>query len=571
MAIFKYTLPSGANFELQAPTGTTQAQADFVFYSQVASGSLVGYTIGQSLSSLDSKLTKFGLSRLDRGTAGVDTLAILAIIDDTPVIASLPNLTNIALQSPITAADYIATGPVDPVGPLSPEETQAVVTQISNLVDQAPDVVTTDTGLGEYGLTPAALENAGYLKPGTSNYPDYSCVVGAPGQWTGKNGVYNLVDVLTDPGLQTKMQTEVMQNGYDSLTASGTITTTNTAPVSTSTGQVYTSTGALATVTAATLLAGTAAINGGLNNLITTSFAGANVSSLLSNPVSSISTLASGAVNSVTQSIANLPGSALNYANNLVSGTLNTLTGQASSLVNSALNSTVGQGLNVVNGLATSAASIANGVNGAIGGLIANASQFGAPVTALWAQGSGLLNSTLGSVSGLANNALGTVSGLASSAVGQLTGAVSGVIGGVTSQVSGLVSGALSSVTGQAQELLSSLGGNLDIFGKMGSFSIDFSLFSSDSLVSATKAAAGYSNTVNRQTVDAAVQRILGNAKIPTPKFEYPSLGSINLGADIKYAQQQLQNLTNSAVSSAGSALTSLTSGLSSTGIAGPV
>jgi len=34
MATFKYTLPSGAEFELEAPAGTTQAQADFAFYSQ---------------------------------------------------------------------------------------------------------------------------------------------------------------------------------------------------------------------------------------------------------------------------------------------------------------------------------------------------------------------------------------------------------------------------------------------------------------------------------------------------------------------------------------------------------
>lgn len=562
MSQFKYTLPSGAQFELLAPTGTTQLQADFAFYSQVASGSLVGYSIGMTLSSLESKLTKFGLSRLDRGTAGVDTLAILAIITDIPTIASTPGLTNIPLKNPITAADYIGVGPVDAVGPLSPEETQAVVAQISNLVDQDPGDVTVDNGVGEYGFSPEALEAAGYLKPGTSDYPDYNCVVGTSSVWTGKNGVYSLVDVLTDPALQTKIQTEIMQNGYNALTASGTIQTTATAPASTSTGQVYTGAGQLATVTAATLLAGTAAINGNLNQLITNTFAGApNVSSLLSNPVGSISTLASGAVNSVTQSIANLPGSALSYANNLVSGTLNTLTGTASSLVNTAFNSTVGQGLNVVNGLATSAASIANGVNGAVGGLIANASQFGAPVTALWAQGSGLLNSALGSVSGLATNAAGAVSGLATGALSTVSGLASGAI----SQVQGLVSGVLSSATGQAQELLASLGGNLDIFGKMGSFSIDFSLFSSDSLVSATKVAAGYSNTVNRQTVDAAAQRILGDARIPTPIYEYPSPGALSLSGDIAYAQSKLKEITgavtgftNSAVSTASGALNTL-------------
>ena len=71
MAQFKYTLPSGAEFELQAPTGTTQAQADYAFYSQVAAGALVGFVPGQSVSGSTSTLAKFTLSRLNRGTAGV--------------------------------------------------------------------------------------------------------------------------------------------------------------------------------------------------------------------------------------------------------------------------------------------------------------------------------------------------------------------------------------------------------------------------------------------------------------------------------------------------------------------
>jgi hypothetical protein len=101
----------------------------------------------------------------------------------------------------------------------------------------------------------------------------------------------------------------------------------------------------------------------------------------------------------------------------------------------------------------------------------------------------------------------------------------------------------LSSAGAQAQALAASLGGSLDVFGKMSSFSIDFSLFSSDALVSAKKVAAGFSNTVNRQTVDAAMQRILGNSKIPVPKFEFPSAASLGVAEDIKFAQTKLKEL----------------------------
>ena len=54
MSQFKYTLPSGAEFTLQAPADTTQAQADLIFYSQVAAGAVAGFTVGQSISAASS-------------------------------------------------------------------------------------------------------------------------------------------------------------------------------------------------------------------------------------------------------------------------------------------------------------------------------------------------------------------------------------------------------------------------------------------------------------------------------------------------------------------------------------
>lgn len=555
MSIFKYTLPSGAQYTMETPQGYTQAQADLIFYSQVAAGSLVGYTQGQQLSSASTKLTKFGLSRLDRGTAGVDLATILAIILNSPVVATTPNLANVALQNPINAADYSqASTPlgVTPVGPLTSSQTQAILAQISNLVDQDANTVSTN-GVGEYAFSPNSLEQAGYLKPGTSNYPDYNCVVGTPEVWTGKDGVYSLASVLGDQQLQGQIQTEIMQNGYDALTAAGTIQTQPKAPISLSQGQVYTNTG-LSTLTPIALISGAAVASGSLNGLVSQAFAGAgNISSLLSNPVTNISTLASGAVNEITQGLANLPGNITSAANNLVTGTLNSLTGQAGQLVAG----TVGQlnsGLNQVTSLASG---ITNATSGAVGSLITNASQFGSQVTAAWAQGSDLLSSALGSGASSLSGITDTLSsGLSSatSAISGLTDSLSSTIGSATTALSGamgdltnMASTALSGLTGQAQSLAASLGGSLDIFGKMGSFSIDFSLFSSDSLVSATKVAAGYSNTVDRQTVDAAVNRILGNPKIPAPQFEFPSPGSLNLGADIQYAKNMLNSITGTA------------------------
>ena len=511
MAIYNYTLPSGARYVVDAPTGTTQAQADFIFYSQVAAGSLVGYTRGQTLSSLGTKLTKFELSRLDRGTAGVDNVAILAIISGSPIVAQVPSLINVPLKNPITVADFAAVtsggGTVTPVGPLTPSETQAVIAQIANLVDQPYDEISVEDGIGEYGLGTPQLEQAGYLKPGTSDYPNFNCAISSPSVWTGKDGVYSLNDVLTNPTLQTQMQTQVMQISYNSLTAAGTIQEPTTAPATVSTGQVYTNNG-LATLTAASLVTGAAALSSNFNSIVSTSLAGAaNLNSLLSNPVANISTLASGAVNTVTQSIASLGTNALATANNLVNTTIGSTIGQATALVTGASNAVTGA---------------LGAVNGAVGGLIANASQFGAPVTALWAQGQGLVSGAQGLVTGAQR-------------------LVTGALGDLTT----LASGALGTVKDQASALLGSLGGTMDNFGKMSSFSVDFSIFSSDSLVSPTKVAAGYSNTVNRSVVDAATTRILGDAKIPIPQFQYPSPGALNVGADINFALNALKSLTS--------------------------
>ena len=206
MAKFKYTLPSGATFTMQAPAGTTQAQADYTFYSQVAAGALVGFVPGQSVSGTTSSLAKFELSRLDRGTAGVDDTVILAIINGLPTVANIPSLINTALTNPVTQANIAAiagTGFTAPaIGSLTSEQTQALMAQVANTVDQAPTTATDETGVGQYGFSCQQLEMAGYVKPGTwqefiqNGASTLVAVLSAPGIWTGLNGIYFLADFL---------------------------------------------------------------------------------------------------------------------------------------------------------------------------------------------------------------------------------------------------------------------------------------------------------------------------------------------------------------------------------------
>ena len=183
MAIFKYTLPSGSTFELNAPSGTTQAQADKIFYEQVAAGTFVGYNPGDILTSPQEAINNFGITRLERGTAGVNDRAILEIISGLPVVANLPNLNNVVGANIINQANYVqVTGNATStdggsgtfsqgvlgIGPLAPVQIQAIMAQIAAVVGQAWNIITQEKGIGYYGFNSQQLERAGYIKPGFS-------------------------------------------------------------------------------------------------------------------------------------------------------------------------------------------------------------------------------------------------------------------------------------------------------------------------------------------------------------------------------------------------------------------
>jgi hypothetical protein len=457
MSRFNYTLPSGAEYVVRGPAGATQAQADRIFYEQVAAGSLVGYESGQSLTSPATQLTKFELSRLDRGTAGVDTIPILAIVQGLPVATSIPNLTTVPLNNPIDEGDIVNIkgddlGPNE-VGPLSAYQVQKLLAQIANLVDQESDQISQDKGIGQYGFTCYALETAGYVKPGTSlrffavNPEDFVAVMSSPSVWTGRNGVYGLTDMLSDAVLQNNIQTQLMQQGYDSLVANGTITKPTTSGVQLSAGQVFTNSGlqSIRALTSASLLGNLGSLNGIVQNALTSS---TSLNRLLTGTNLNLSTIGSGAVNSLTAGLGNLG----NLANLNFASIGSTLTNQ---------------------------------INAGVGALITNASKFGAQATELWAKAgnlgsipglTGALSGQLGSLGNLANlGNLGSLGNLGNfgnlgSLQGQLTGALSGQLGSLTSSLNSITSNLTNLVPGSLSNLTSSL----DIFGQAGSFATNF-------------------------------------------------------------------------------------------------
>jgi hypothetical protein len=554
MSIFNYVLPSGSEFRLEASGTITKIEADRIFYEQVAAGSLIGYTAGQTLTSAETRLTKFELSRLDRGTAGVDNLPvlvfnqgiasttsdtapILATLLSLPVPVSVPNLSNVLLTDPIDEADVVTIKGDDlaPVGigangvrALNPYQIQKLLAQIANLVDQESDQISVNKGIGRYGFTAYQLELAGYVKPGTTqryfidSNADFVSIMSSPSVWTGRGGVYALNDLLLDPLLQNQIQVQIMQQNYNNLLSAGVIVTPVRSSVSVSSGQVYTNTGLQSTRALATLgILGTNLSDLTANqrsNLLNSP----NISRLLNATNVDLNTIASGAVNSLSTGLSRLGN--LSQAN-----------------------------------FASAATALSNQITGSVGALVANASKYGTQATAIWSRAVNIQNldfnsikanltnlvpptlsglnsglDVLGKAGSFATNFANPLSGLNN--VDKLLTSGGGIGGALTTQV-GNLTGQLSNLPGQIAGQLGNLG-NLTNIGSLGN------LFGrGGDLVSGTRVAAGFNNTVNRATVDAAFQRVLGSAKIPLPVFQYPSPASLAPRLDIQFAQNFLKTL----------------------------
>ena len=499
MSQFNYTLPSGAEFTMQAPEGTTQAQADYTFYSQVAAGALVGFVPGQSVSGTTSSRAKFELSRLDRGTAGVDDTVILAIINGLPTAANIPSLVNTPLTNPVTQANIAAiagTGFTAPaIGSLTSDQTLALMAQVANTKDQSATTITNETGVGRYGFSCQQLEMAGYVKPGTwqefiqNGLSTLVEVLNAPGIWTGLNGIYSLTDFLNSATAQNDAQARLMQNGYDSLQAAGVITTPAAQSVSAVIGTVYTGSNADLTNATATV---TNTVNSQVAALVTNSSQyGTELTSQWAKGLPGVTNL--------TSNLTKITGLAasLGITPNLMSvKTAMDALGKASQFAATA-SSTLAGGLKSLSNLNVSNLSLSN-IN--VGNL---ADKLG------------------GSASALAGQIQGQVAGQANALIGQAQGQANALIGQAQGQVNALI--------GQAQGQFNSL------------------IAQGDSLVSNVQKAAGFANTVNRAGVDVAMTKIFGSSKIPTPSFGVPDSASIAAALDISKAQSVLTGLQGQA------------------------
>ena len=347
---FTFVLPDGQLFELKGTADTTQEQAERIFNEQLAAGALTGLRRGDTIENVEAKIADFTLSRLDRGTAGVDDLPLLAI-NNQGIISALPIVE--APVEPIDVADYIAQITPGPVGPLTPPQVQALL---------AAAAKTPGDGVGKYGLTIPQLESSGVLKPGTgcrfagiANTPQAQAqpspanllnVLASPSVWTGKYNITSLADLLANEATQDRIQEGLIRSSYDTLVETGQIQTTSSTTVP-PVGTVY---------------------NGSSSNLTTALALGTTVVGALSTVnFSAIGSSLSGVVNGFGKGLTNITGKLGNLSFDSLSTTslgslsVDKLTGSISNLA--------GRGV------------------AELGGLLNNSSKFGVDTAAQWAKG----------------------------------------------------------------------------------------------------------------------------------------------------------------------------------------
>ena len=501
MAIFKYTLPSGSKYQLNAPNGTTQVQADNIFYSQVAAGTFVGYNKGDTLLHPREALSNFGLTRLQRRTAGVDDKTLMAVISKLPIVIELPVLTSTPVLNPITQVNYVKvtstptgrTGLSLKAGQLSAQETQSLMAQLAALTNNTINTFTQADGIGIYGFNCIQLEQAGLIKPGMSqlycpldlttgaNPSNFVDFMSSPTPWTGLFGVSSVYDILGDLAMQNKIEELLLNRSYDQLVENGSIIPpiSKVTTPSISTGQVYTENGTLAEVSPVTLLTSTHGFNNGVADDIT------NVGTV----PEQVQNLGSDAVAMYSYGRSSLTTGAVGFSPDTgqLSGLSTGLAGGSASEITSMLGSSV---------------------NGDVGALMAIGTTYGVSIATSWAAGESI-TPTLMSLGALAGSLVPIPPGLA--------------------KISAQINTAVNSLAKAAQ------------------FASNFSNFSLSGLIAGIQPAAAFSNTVNRSTLDAAVVRVIGSSLINPPMYAMPSIESLGISADIGAATRilsQAQSLT---------------------------
>ena len=354
-------------------------------------------------------------------------------------------------------------------------------------------------------------------------------VLKSPSVWTGKDGVKGVTDILSNSGLQDKIQFGSMKSSFDTLVKTGQIVTPGT-DLKAPTGSLYNA-AANAGKSLISPTAGLTEVPKALSSLASGSL------SNLAGGLSGVLGSASGALGTVTGALSGALSGATGALSGALSGATGALAGTVGSLASAAGSITSNLG---------SVPSLANNGTAQLGGLLANASKFGVGTAVNWAKGA---TGATSSISGLGNVLGGAVNRLANA---------------------GLPEGGVSGLKSQ-----------MDSLAKQGEFAVNFSDTKLPAAVTGIVPAPGFKGTIDRSTLNAATAKLIGSDKISLPDFSPQALdtsaltdaaskakgllaGGLDAGGLLARASGAggLGSITasiNGAVSSATSALSSVT------------
>lgn len=236
---------------IKGPPGATAAQALAIFRQQ--QDNIANLAPGQSV--------------LNFPTAGFDALgvnpsgAVSSLSNQwSDAVGSVRSLSSTSLpmaSNPLSAVDFAkSVGTATKIDKLSPETVTGVLAQTSKTLGTSATTVDAVKGIGQYGMSPAQMENQGLLKPGTvdrfinngasasitqtdideaarinseggditaeqvASNRKLNSVLSSPVVWAGK-GVNNLTDFLSNPKLQAKTQQGLLSDSIGQLKTAG--------------------------------------------------------------------------------------------------------------------------------------------------------------------------------------------------------------------------------------------------------------------------------------------------------------------------------------------------------------
>ena len=116
------------------------------------------------------------------------------------------------------------------VGKIAPEKVTGMLAQASKEVPQVFNEISNTVGVGKFGFSAPELEDAGFLKPGTSEFflkdatSDLNTVLSSSSVWSGNQGINGVSDFLNNEAIQDLTKTDLFTKGLNSLQNAGVVT-----------------------------------------------------------------------------------------------------------------------------------------------------------------------------------------------------------------------------------------------------------------------------------------------------------------------------------------------------------